>query len=118
MNRFATAALAGILFGLGCASASHDADSERPSSAVRVIKPEQIGSREYDIIEVLEDSEMVAEASRASVEARVTVRLQRQAAKLGADALIVTCTSTRGSVMSCRGIAVRWKDDGLATTAD
>ncbi len=68
-------------------------------------------SRAYEILQVLEDSEMVAEASSASVEAQLTTRLQRQAAKLGADVVIVTCSSAQRSVISCRGTAIRWKDD-------
>ena len=118
MNRPATVALVGILLGMGCATAGHDASSTSSSSAVRVIKPEQIGSREYDIIEVLEDTEMVAEASDASVEARVTVRLQRQAAKLDADALIVNCISPQHTLVTCRGIVIRWKDSEHAETVD
>jgi len=111
MKGQAIAAVTAILLGLGCASAVRDAESERSPSAVQVIRSEQIGGRAYDLLEVLEDSEMIAGASAASVEARLTARLQKQAAKLGADAVIVTCSDAQQGVISCRGAAIRWKEE-------
>ena len=110
MNTSATVACAAIMLGLGCASAVRDAESERSPSAVQVIRTEQIGSRAYDILEVLEDSEMIAGATDASIQARLTAQLQKQAAKLGADAIIVTCSTAQQGVISCRGAALRWKN--------
>jgi hypothetical protein len=110
MKGQAIAAVAATLLGLGCASAVRDAESERSPSAVQVIRTEQIGSRAYEILEVLEDSEMVAGATDASIQARLTAQLQKQAAKLGADAIIVTCSTAQQGVVSCRGAALRWKD--------
>jgi hypothetical protein len=110
MKGQAMTAVAAILLGLGCTSAVHDAGSERSPSAVQVIRTEQIGSRAYDMLEVLEDSEMIAGASIPSIQARLTARLQKQAAMLGADAIIVTCSSAQQGVISCRGAALRWKN--------
>lgn len=112
MNRYATVALATMLLGLGCTSAGHDDGPTPSSSAVQVIRTDQIGSRQYNILEVLEDSEMIAGSSHGSVQAQVTARLQKQAAKLGADAIIVTCSTAQQNVVSCRGAAITWKSDG------
>jgi hypothetical protein len=93
---------------LGCASGSQGGAAGGSSKKVEVIRAEQIGNRQYEIIETLEDNEMITTgASRGSAEASLTARLVKQAGGIGADAIIIRCSSSQGSLF-CRGLAIRW----------
>jgi hypothetical protein len=141
--KLATASAACCVLLAACASGSDSGAAARPTD-VRVYRPSDFPDRDYEVLAELEEIEpvgaprvdpdpahrseddRVADRRRQDAEHRAIARMRTRAARLEADALVVTeCgrlidsrdPSTRyQETMHCTGFAVRFKvlgPDGL-----
>lgn len=101
----------------GCAS--HQlSDNERWARELRVLDPSQLGSRSYDEIGVLLETEPIHADGEAAAISTAKNRLRLRAAELDGDAVVIgfcergvdpddPATRLRPTVV-CEGLVIRW----------
>jgi hypothetical protein len=115
-----------LLLMLGCSSSkSADADLDAWQREVRIISPAAVGERQYEELGGLLESREVIQASYGSEDQAIDSAkrtLQRQAARLDADAVVIiecgrhvrpaeeTNLPSTGPEVICHGVAIRWMD--------
>jgi len=120
----ACAALSLLMF--GCSSSkSADPDLDAWQREVDIISPGAVGERQYEELGGLLESKEVVRASYGSEDQAIDTakrNLQRQAARLDADAVVIiecgrhvrpaeeTNLPSSGPEIICHGVAVRWID--------
>jgi len=123
-NIVACAALSLLLF--GCSSSkSADPDLDAWQREVDIISPGAVGERQYEELGGLLESKEVVRASYGSEDQAIDTakrNLQRQAARLDADAVVIiecgrhvrpaeeTNLPSTGPEIICHGVAIRWID--------
>lgn len=106
----------------GCSSSSpEDKDLEAWVKEVQVLKPGQIGDREYEEIGFFEERERIVGMGEDSAMGQAKYRLKRRAAKVDADAIVIVACgrdvrpseenmmTDQGPAIVCKGVAIRWK---------
>ena len=125
MKRIAACAALSLLM-FGCSSSkSADPDLDAWQREVEIISPGAVGERQYEELGGLLESKEVIRASYGSEDQAIdTARrnLQREAAKLDADAVVIiecgrhvrppenTNLPSTGPEVICHGVAIRWMD--------
>ena len=125
MKRIAACAALSLLM-FGCSSSkSADPDLDAWQREVEIISPGAVGERQYEELGGLLESKEVIRASYGSEDQAIdTARrnLQRKAAKLDADAVVIiecgrhvrptenTNLPSTGPEVICHGVAIRWMD--------
>jgi len=120
----ACAALSLLMF--GCSSSkSSDPDLDAWQREVDIISPGAVGERQYEELGGLLESKEVVRASYGSEDQAIDTakrNLQRQAARLDADAVVIiecgrhvrpaeeTNLPSTGPEIICHGVAIRWID--------
>ncbi len=120
----ACAALSLLMF--GCSSSkSADPDLDAWQREVDIISPGAVGERQYEELGGLLESKEVVRASYGSEDQAIDTakrNLQRQAARLDADAVVIiecgrhvrpaeeTNLPSTGPEIICHGVAIRWID--------
>jgi len=123
-NIVACAALSLLMF--GCSSSkSADPDLDAWQREVDIISPGAVGERQYEELGGLLESKEVVRASYGSEDQAIDTakrNLQRQAARLDADAVVIiecgrhvrpaeeTNLPSTGPEIICHGVAIRWID--------
>jgi len=123
-NIVACAALSLLMF--GCSSSkSADPDLDAWQREVDIISPGAVGERQYEELGGLLESKEVVRASYGSEDQAIDTakrNLQRQAARLDADAVVIiecgrhvrpveeTNLPSMGPEIICHGVAIRWMD--------
>ena len=120
----ASVALSLVMLGCG-SSKSADPDLDAWQREVRVISPAAVGERQYEELGGLLESREVIQASYGSEDQAIDSAkrdLQRQAARLDADAVVIiecgrnvrpaeeTTMPKTGPEIICHGVAIRWMD--------
>jgi uncharacterized protein YbjQ (UPF0145 family) len=111
---------------LGCSSSkSADPNLDAWQREVQIISPAAVGERQYEELGGLLESREVIRSSYGSEDQAIDIAkrdLQRQAAKLDADAVVIiecgrhvrpveeTNLPSTGPEIICHGVAVRWMD--------
>lgn len=108
----------------GCASSDPDDDAARWAREVRVLRPEQVGDRAYDVRGQLEERVLIGVSGETGARSEAEQRLRYRAAKLDADAVVIVgCEiigDSRGAArpteefalaptLVCQGVAIRWR---------
>lgn len=119
---------------LGCSSSSSsDPNLDAWTREVAVIKPSQIGDRQYEEIAGLEEQERIRNlGNQPGVQntgddqqaiSSATNRLRRRAAELDADAVVIVACGRNvrpseynpspldEAMVVCHGVAIRWLDN-------
>ena len=120
----ACAALSLLMF--GCSSSkSADPDLDAWQREVDIISPGAVGGRQYEELGGLLESKEVVRAGYGSEDQAIDSakrNLQRQAARLDADAVVIiecgrhvrpaeeTTLPSTGPEIICHGVAIRWMD--------
>ena len=120
----AGAAVAVSMLMPGCASSDgRDEEAVRWAREVRVMRPEQVGDRAYEILGQLEERVAIGVTGEDDARSEAERHLKYRAAKLDADAVVVfECERAGGpdtplrpgesSVMTptlvCQALAIRW----------
>lgn len=115
-----------VLTALACACGStspSDADLNAWTREVRVLNPDQVGSRSFEQIAGLEEKETIGIGGEDSAISAAKQQLRRRAAKLDADAVVITACgrnvrpleddpmpTSHEPVVVCQGVAIRWTD--------
>jgi hypothetical protein len=123
-NIVACAALSLLMF--GCSSSkSSDPDLDAWQREVDIISAGAVGERQYEELGGLLESKEVVRASYGSEDQAIDTakrNLQRQAARLDADAVVIiecgrhvrpaeeTNLPSTGPEIICHGVAIRWID--------
>jgi hypothetical protein len=123
-NIMACAALSLLMF--GCSSSkSSDPDLDAWQREVDIISAGAVGERQYEELGGLLESKEVVRASYGSEDQAIDTakrNLQRQAARLDADAVVIiecgrhvrpaeeTNLPSTGPEIICHGVAIRWID--------
>ena len=120
----ASAALSLLILGCG-SSKSADPDLDAWQREVRIISPAAVGERQYEELGGLLESREAVQASYGSEAQAIDSAkrdLQRQAARLDADAVVIiecgrnvrpveeTKLPSTGPEVICHGVAIRWMD--------
>jgi hypothetical protein len=107
----------------GCASSDQDDDAARWAREVRVLRPEQVGDRSYDVLGQLEERIVIGVSGEDGARSEAEQRLRYRAAKLDADAVVMIGCDRIGDSRSqarptdefamaptlvCQGVAIRW----------
>lgn len=111
---------------LGCSSSkSADPNLDAWQREVDIISPAAVGERQYEELGGLLEAREVIRASYGSEDQAISTAkrdLQRQAAKLDADAVVIvecgrhvrpaeeTNIPSMGPEIICHGVAIRWMD--------
>ncbi len=125
MKRIVACAALSLLM-LGCSSSnSADPNLDAWQREVDIISPGAIGERQYEELGGLLESKEVIRATYGSEDQAIDTakrNLQRQAAKLDADAVVIiecgrhvrpaeeTNLPSTGPEVICHGVAIRWMD--------
>lgn len=125
MKRIAACAALSLLI-LGCSSSnSADPDLNAWQREVDIISPAAVGERQYEELGGLLEAKEVIRATYGSEDQAIDTAkrdLQRLAAKLDADAVVIiecgrhvrpveeTNLPTTGPEVICHGVAIRWMD--------
>jgi hypothetical protein len=125
MKRIAACAALSLLM-LGCSSSnSADPNLDAWQREVDIISPGAIGERQYEELGGLLESKEVIRATYGSEDQAIDTakrNLQRLAAKLDADAVVIiecgrhvrpaeeTNLPSTGPEVICHGVAIRWMD--------
>jgi hypothetical protein len=119
----ATSAVCGSILAAGCASSDQDDEAARWAREVRVLRPEQVGDRGYDVVGQLEERVAIGVGGEDGARSAAEQRLRYRAAKLDADALVMIGCNRIGDARSparptgefalaptlvCQGVALRW----------
>lgn len=119
----ATAAVSGSILVAGCASSGQDDEAARWAREVRVLRPEQVGDRGYDVVGQLEERIVIGVTGEDGARSEAERRLRYRAAKLDADAVVMIGCDRVGDSRSparptdelaitptlvCQGVAIRW----------
>jgi hypothetical protein len=119
----ATAAIAASILALGCASSDQDDEAARWAREVRVLRPEQVGDRGYDVVGQLEERIVIGVTGEDGARSEAERGLRYRAAKLDADAVVMIGCDRVGDSRSparptdelaitptlvCQGVAIRW----------
>lgn len=104
-------------------STSSDPDLDAWTREVRVITPDQVGSRQYEEISGLEEQERIGVSGEDAAISIAEQRLRRRAAKLDADAVVIVACGRNVRAINdnpmpatepmvvCHGVAIRWKSN-------
>jgi hypothetical protein len=108
----------------GCASSdARDEEAVRWAREVRVMRPEQVGDRGYEVLGQLEERVAIGATGEDDARSEAERRLKHRAAKLDADAVVVfgseraggpedSLRPSEGFVMTptlvCQALATRW----------
>jgi len=104
-------------------STSSDPDLDAWTREVRVITPDQVGTRQYEEISGLEEQERIGTAGEEQAISSAKQRLRRRAAKLDADAVVIVACGRNVRAINdnpmpatepmvvCHGVAIRWKNN-------
>ena len=125
MKRIVACAALSLLMG-GCSSSkSADPNLDAWQREVDIISPAAVGERQYEELGGLLESREVIRATYGSEDQAIDTAkrdLQRQAAKLDADAVVIiecgrhvrpaeeTNLPSMGPEIICHGVAIRWMD--------
>ena len=125
MKRVVVCAALSLLM-LGCSSSkSADPNLDAWQREVDIISPAAVGERQYEELGGLLEAREVIRASYGSEDQAINTAkrdLQRQAAKLDADAVVIvecgrhvrpaeeTNIPSMGPEIICHGVAIRWMD--------
>ena len=125
MRRIVACAALSLLT-LGCSSSkSADPNLDAWQKEVDIISPGAVGERQYEELGGLLESKEVIRTSYGSEDQAIDTakkNLQRQAARLDADAVVIiecgrhvrpaeeTNLPTTGPEVICHGVAIRWMD--------
>jgi len=125
MKRIVACAALSLLM-LGCSSSkSADPNLDAWQREVDIISPAAVGERQYEELGGLLESREVIRATYGSEDQAIDTAkrdLQRQAAKLDADAVVIvecgrhvrpveeTNLPSMGPEIICHGVAIRWMD--------
>ncbi|MDH3814403.1 MAG: hypothetical protein OEV48_07950 [Acidobacteriota bacterium] len=125
MKRIVACAALSLLM-LGCSSSkSADPNLDAWQREVDIISPGAVGERQYEELGGLLESKEVIRATYGSEDQAIDTakrNLQRQAAKLDADAVVIiecgrhvrpaeeTNLPSTGPEVICHGVAIRWMD--------
>jgi len=125
MKRIVVCAALSFLM-LGCSSSkSADPNLDAWQREVDIISPAAVGERQYEELGGLLESREVIRATYGSEDQAIDTakrNLQRQAAKLDADAVVIiecgrhvrpaeeTNLPSMGPEIICHGVAIRWMD--------
>ena len=125
MKRIVACAALSLLT-LGCSSSnSADPNLDAWQREVDIISPGAVGERQYEELGGLLESKEVTRATYGSEDQAIDTakrNLQRQAAKLDADAVVIiecgrhvrpaeeTNLPSTGPEVICHGVAIRWMD--------
>ncbi len=125
MKRIVVCAALSLLM-LGCSSSkSADPNLDAWQREVDIISPAAVGERQYEELGGLLESREVIRATYGSEDQAIDTakrNLQRQAAKLDADAVVIiecgrhvrpaeeTNLPSMGPEIICHGVAIRWMD--------
>jgi uncharacterized protein YbjQ (UPF0145 family) len=125
MKRIVACAALSLLM-LGCSSSkSADPNLDAWQREVDIISPAAVGERQYEELGGLLEAREVIRASYGSEDQAINTAkrdLQRQAAKLDADAVVIvecgrhvrpaeeTNIPSMGPEIICHGVAIRWMD--------
>ncbi len=125
MKRIVACAALSLLM-LGCSSSkSSDPNLDAWQREVDIISPAAVGERQYEELGGLLEAREVIRASYGSEDQAINTAkrdLQRQAAKLDADAVVIvecgrhvrpaeeTNIPSMGPEIICHGVAIRWMD--------
>lgn len=117
------AAITISVLALGCASSDQDDEAARWAREVRVLRPEQVGDRGYDVLGQLEERVVIGVSGEDGARSEAEHRLRYRAAKLDADAVVMFGCERAGGLDSparpgddlamtptlvCQGLAIRW----------
>ena len=109
------------LFG-GCASnmSEEDRAAQRWAQQIRILEPDQLGDRTYDVLAELEERVRVSAAGEEEAVSEAKRRMRLRAAKVDADAVVmVRCEriidpndwdAKTTPTVGCIGYAIRWTD--------
>lgn len=125
MKRIVACAALSLLM-LGCSSSkSADPNLDAWQREVDILSPGAVGERQYEQLGGLLESKEVIRATYGSEDQAIDTakrNLQRQAAKLDADAVVIiecgrhvrpaeeTNLPSTGPEVICHGVAIRWMD--------
>jgi hypothetical protein len=111
------------MLSVGCASSDQDDEAARWVREVRVLRPEQVGDRGYDVVGQLEERITIGVGGAEGARSEAEQRLRYRAAKLDADALVMIGCDRIGDsgsparpteefalapTLVCQGVALRW----------
>ena len=113
--------MCGVVLLGGCASnqSQEDADAQRWAQQIRILKPENLGDRPYDVLAELEERVGISAMGEQDAVSEAERRMKLRAAKVDADAVVmVRCERIRDPTdwearstptIGCLGYAIRWK---------
>lgn len=106
--------------GAGCASnaSQEDLDAERWAQEVRVLDPDEVGDRSYDVLAELEERIRIGAMGEEDAISQAERSMRLRAAKADADAVVLAgCRrlsdreefgASATPTMRCVGYAIRW----------
>lgn len=105
----------------GCSSSDpEDPNLEAWVREVEVLEPQYLGDREFEELGVFEERERITGLDEESAIGQARYRLKRRAAKVDADAIVITACGRnvkpseqdylldKDPAVVCRGVAIRW----------
>ena len=118
--RTLTIVVCGIALLGGCASnqSQEDADAQRWAQQIRILTPDNLGDRTYDVLAEFEERVRISALGEQDVISEAERRMKLRAAKVDADAVVmVRCERIRDPndweaqstpTVGCIGYAIRW----------
>ncbi len=112
--------MCGVVLLGGCASnqSQENADAQRWAQQIRILKPENLGDRSYDVLAELDERVRISAMGEEDAVSEAERRMKLRAAKVDADAVVVVrCERIRDPndwdakstpTVGCIGYAIRW----------